>query len=84
MYRLFYPTQYQSRSHGSAREEDTTQRRKIYLRILVTIAEHFLARKYWLLAVFTHRKLPFVTPGVKNLYEGDSKPNNYEEEVILN
>ena len=50
----------------------------------MTIAKHFLARKYWLLAVFTHRKLPFVTPVVKNLFEGDSKPNNYEEEVILN
>ena len=63
----------QSRSHGPAREEDTPQRRKIYLRILVTIAENFLAWTYWLFAVFTHWKLPIVTPGVKNLYKGDSK-----------
>ena len=62
----------------------TPRRRKIYLRILVTIAEHFLARKDWLLAVFTHRKLPFVTPEVKNLYEGDFKPNNHWKEVIFN
>ena len=37
-----------------------------------------------LLAVFTHRKLPFVTPGIKNIYEGDSKFNNHEEEVVVN
>ena len=84
MYRLFYPTQYQSRSHSPAREEDTSQRRKIYSRLLVTVVDLFLAITYWLIAVFTHRKFPFVTPGVKNMCEGDSKLNNHEEEVIVN
>lgn len=52
--------------------------------LLVTVVDLFLAITYWLIAVFTHRKLPFVTPGVKNMCEGDSKLNNHEEEVIVN
>ena len=31
-----------------------------------------------------HTGFPFVTPGIKNLYKGDSKLNNHEEEVIVN